>query len=103
MLGGVDLCGDGGECVPTPVGVVMLDCFTEALKVGTDQLGECDQQRVVDVGEIDEAVPEVVERAVGESGEVGDRLSGELGDVSAGELVFGGAASLFAAAFDLAA
>ena len=103
LLGGVDPFGDGGECVPTPVGIVVLDCFTEALKVGTDQLGERDQQRVVDAGEIDEAVPEVVERVVGEPGEVGDRLSGELGDVSAGELVFGGAASLSAAAFDLAA
>jgi hypothetical protein len=45
----------------------------------------------------------MVERAVGETGEVGYRLSGELGDVSACELVFGGAAGLAAAALGLAA
>ncbi len=44
----------------------------------------------------------MVERAVGEPGEVGGRLPGELGDVSAGELVFGGAAGLSAAVFGLA-
>jgi hypothetical protein len=45
----------------------------------------------------------MVERVVGETGEVGYRLSGELGDVSAGELVFAGAAGLSAAALGLAA
>jgi hypothetical protein len=45
----------------------------------------------------------MVKRAVGEAGEVGDRLPGVLGDVSARELVFGGSAGLAAAAFGLAA
>ncbi len=45
----------------------------------------------------------MVERAVGQTGEVGDRLAGERGDVGAGELVFGGPAGLSAAAFGLAA
>jgi len=45
----------------------------------------------------------VVERTVGQAGEVGDRLAGELGDVSAGELLGGGAALLTAAVFGLAA
>jgi len=45
----------------------------------------------------------MVERAVGQAGEVGDRLPGELGDVSAGEFVFGGSAPLAAAALGFAA
>jgi hypothetical protein len=44
----------------------------------------------------------MVERAVGEPGEVGYRLLCELGDVGAGELVVGGSALLAAAAFGLA-
>ena len=81
----------------------MFDRFAEALEVGADQLGERDQQRVVDAGEVHEPVPELVERAVRERGEVGDRLPGELGGVSAGELVFGGSALLAAVALGLAA
>jgi hypothetical protein len=45
----------------------------------------------------------MVERLIGETGEVGDCLAGEVGDVSAGEVVFGRAAGLAAAAFGLAA
>ena len=45
----------------------------------------------------------MVERAVRETREIGDRLLGELGDVSAGELVFGRATGLSAAAFGFAA
>ena len=78
LLGGVDLFVDGGERVPAPVGVVVLDRFAEALQVGADQLGERDQQREVEGGEVEQALPEVVERAVGEAGEVVDRLAGEL-------------------------
>jgi hypothetical protein len=81
----------------------VLDRFAEALEVGADQLGERDEQGVVDAGEVAEPFPELVERAVGEAGEVGDRLAGQPGDVSAGELVFGGAAGLSAAAFGLVA
>jgi hypothetical protein len=103
LLWGVDVLVDGGECVPAPVGVVVFDCFAESLEVGADELGERDQQREVEAGEVHEFFPEMVERVVGEAGEVGDRLSGELGDVSAGELVFGGAAGLAAAALGLAA
>ena len=44
----------------------------------------------------------MVERAVGEAGEIRDRLACELGDVSAGELVLGGSASLAAAVFGFA-
>jgi hypothetical protein len=44
----------------------------------------------------------MVERAVGEPGEIRDRLACELGDVSAGELVLGGSASLAAAVFGFA-
>jgi hypothetical protein len=72
------------------------------LEVGADQLGKRDQQREVDRRKVHELFPEMVERAVGERGEVGYRLACELGDVSAGELGLGGAASLSAAAFDLA-
>jgi hypothetical protein len=102
LLWGVDLLGDGGERVPAPVGIVAFDRFAEALEVGADQLGERDQQRVVDAGKVHEVVPEMVEGAVGQAGEVGERLASELGDVGAGELVFGGAAGLSAAAFCLA-
>ena len=49
------------------------------------------------------SVPEMIERAVRQAGEVGDRLPGERGDVRAGELIFGGAAGLAAAALGLAA
>jgi hypothetical protein len=73
-----------------------LDRFAESLEVGVDQRGERDQQRVVDAGEVDEFLPEMVERAVRQTGEVGDGVPGELGDVSAGEMVFGGAAGLAA-------
>ena len=70
MLGGVDLFVDGGERVPAPVGVVVLDRFAQALEVGADQLGECDEQREVEGGEVREVFPEVVERAVGEAVEL---------------------------------
>jgi hypothetical protein len=73
------------------------------LEVGSDQLGELDQQRVVHGGHVDELFPEVVEHAVGESGEVRDRLACERCDVRAGELFLGWAALLSAAAFGLAA
>lgn len=101
LLWGVDLFVDGGERVPAPVGVVVLDRFAEALEVGADQLRERDEQRVVNGRHVHELVPEMVKRAVGEAGEVGCCLAGELGDVSAGELVGGGAAGLAAAAFGL--
>lgn len=84
-------------------GVVVFDRFAESLQVGADQLGERDQQRVVDAGEVHESFPEVVKRAVRQAGEIGDRLAGELGDVGAGQVVFGGSAGLSAAAFGLAA
>jgi hypothetical protein len=103
LLWGVGLLGDGGERVPAPVGVVAFDRFAEAAEVGADQFGELDLQGEVGAGEVHEALPEMVERAVGEAGEVGDRVPGELGDVGAGELVFGGSALLAAAAFGLAA
>ena len=45
----------------------------------------------------------MVERAVGEAGEIGDRLVCELREVGAGELVLGGSASLAAAVFGFAA
>ena len=45
----------------------------------------------------------MVERGVGQAGEVGDCLVGELGDVSAGELLFGGSALLAAAVLGFAA
>jgi hypothetical protein len=97
------LLGDSGERIPAPVGVVVFDRFAQALQVGTDQLGERDQQRVVDAGEVHESFPEVVERTVRQTGEVRNRLSGELSDVSAGELILGGPAVLTAAALGLAA
>jgi hypothetical protein len=45
----------------------------------------------------------MVERAVGEAGEIRDRLVCELREVSAGELVIRGSASLTAAVFRFAA
>jgi hypothetical protein len=45
----------------------------------------------------------MVKRAVGEVGEIGDRLVCECRDVSAGELVLGGSALLAAAVFRFAA
>jgi hypothetical protein len=45
----------------------------------------------------------VVERAVREAVEIGERVVGELGDVGAGELVFGRAALLAAAVLGFAA
>jgi hypothetical protein len=45
----------------------------------------------------------MVQRAVGEAGEVGSCSSGELGDVSAGEVFLVGSALRAAATFDLAA
>jgi hypothetical protein len=45
----------------------------------------------------------MIERAVGDAGEIGDRLVCELRDVSAGELVLGGSAPLAAAVLGLAA
>jgi hypothetical protein len=56
-----------------------------------------------DRGRVDQAFCEIVERVVGEAGEVRNRLACELGDVSAGELVLGGSALLAAAALGLAA
>jgi len=34
---------DGGQRVPSPVGVVVLDRFAQALEIGADQLGERDE------------------------------------------------------------
>jgi hypothetical protein len=98
----VDLCGDRGERVPAPVGVVVLDGFAEALEIGADQGGQGDQQRVNDAGEVDQFFPQDVQRGVGELGEVGDRVLAERRDVGAGELLGGGAALLAAAVFGLA-
>lgn len=103
LLWGVDLLVDGGERVPAPVRVVVLDRFTQALEVGADQLGERDQQRVVHARQVHEPFPEMVQRGVGEAGEVGGCLSGELCDVDAGEVFFVGSALLSATAFGLAA
>ena len=60
LLGRVDLGGDGGERVPSPLGVVFGDRFAEALKVGPDEFGEGDEQWEVSGGEVDEVFPEVV-------------------------------------------
>jgi hypothetical protein len=103
LLWGVDLLVDGGERVRAPVWVVVLDRFAQALEVGADQLGERDQERVVDGGKVHEPLPEMVQRAVGEAGEIGCGVPGELGNVRAREVIFGGSASFAAAAFDLAA
>ena len=43
LLWGVDLFVDGGQRVPSPVGVVVLDRFAQALEIGADQLGERDE------------------------------------------------------------
>jgi hypothetical protein len=45
LLGGVDLFVDGGQRVPAPLGIVVFDCFAQALEVRTDQSWQCDQQR----------------------------------------------------------
>ena len=45
----------------------------------------------------------MVKRAVGEAGEIRDRLAREWRDVSAGQLVLGGSAPLAAAVFRFAA
>lgn len=44
LLWGVDLCGDSGERVPSPVGIVVGDRFAESLQVGADQFGQRDVQ-----------------------------------------------------------
>jgi hypothetical protein len=86
---GVDLLVHGGERVPAPIGVVVLDRFAQALEVGADQLRQRDQQREIERGEIEQTFPEAVECAVGEAVELVDRLVKELGDVRAGELLVG--------------
>ena len=54
LLGGVALLVDGGERVPAPVGVVVLDRFAQSLEVGADQLGQRDWKREVQCGEIEQ-------------------------------------------------
>ena len=44
LLGGVDLLVHGGERVPAPVGIVVLDRFAQPLEIGADQLGQRDQE-----------------------------------------------------------
>lgn len=56
LLGGVDLQLHSGECVPSPVRVVVLDRFAQALQVGADQLGQRDQQREIKRGKVDQPV-----------------------------------------------
>jgi hypothetical protein len=103
LLGSVDLFVGGPQRVPTPLGIIVFDCFAQALEVGADEPRECDQQRDIDGGEIHELVGQVVQRAVGEAIELVDRLAGEVGEVRAGELLCGGSAMLTAAVLGLAA
>jgi len=48
LSGCVDLRGDGGEGVPAPIWVVVGDRFLEALQVGSDELGQLDEQRDIE-------------------------------------------------------
>jgi hypothetical protein len=64
--------------------VVVFDRFAQAFEVGADQLGEGDQQGQVEGGKVHQPFGKMVERAVGEAGEIRDRLVCELRDVSAG-------------------
>jgi hypothetical protein len=102
LLGCVDLFCDGGESVPAPVGVVPGDGLLQAFEVGADELGQGDQQREIDGGNVDELLPEVVKGPVGETVEVAGGLAGEQCDMSASEMLFGGSALYSAAALDLA-
>ena len=61
-----------------------------------------DEQREVDGRQVEQALPEMVQRVVREARDVGGGLAGERRDVAARELVGGGSALLAAAAFDLA-
>lgn len=56
LLGGVDLLVHSGERVPSPVRVVVLDRFAQALQVGVDQLGQRDQQREIKRGKVHQPV-----------------------------------------------
>jgi len=87
LLGGVDLSVDGGERVPAPVGIVVLDRFAQPLHVGADQFRERDQQREIERGKVHQSLPETVQRAVGEAAELVDCLVKEFGEVRAGELL----------------
>ena len=87
LLWCVDLFVNGGERVPAPVGVVVLDRFAEAFEIGADQPWQLDQEREVDRGEIQQAFGEVVEFVVGEAVELVDGLVEELGEVRAGDLL----------------
>jgi hypothetical protein len=103
LLGAVDLLVDGGERVPAPLGVVVLDRFAETLQVRANQPWQLDQEREIQSGEIEQFVGEAFECTVGKPVEFVDRLAAELGDVRAGELFLGRAAALSAAALGLAA
>ena len=103
LLWGVDLLGRDRELVPAVVGFVVGDRVTESLLFGGDQLWQPDVQGDIGRGQIEEVLPEGVERLVGQAGEQIGGVMGECREVRAGELVFGGAAVLAAAAFDFSA
>jgi len=65
LLKGVDVRGDADQRLDVPVGIVVGDAVEQVLQVGADQLGKRDEQRQVGRGEIEEPVPEIVERVVG--------------------------------------
>jgi hypothetical protein len=64
LSGCVDLCGDGGEGVPSPIGVVVGDCLLQALAVGRDELGQLDEQRDVQRRQVEQLFSELVEVVV---------------------------------------
>jgi hypothetical protein len=86
LVGAVDLLVDGGQRVPAPLGVVVLDRFAETLEVRADQPWQLDQEREVQSGEFEQLVGEAVECTVGKPVEFVDCLAAEFGDVRAGEL-----------------
>ena len=64
----------------------------EALQVGSDELGQLDEQRDVQGRQVEDLFPEIGQVVVAEVGDVGGGLAGEDRDVSAGEVVVGGSA-----------
>jgi hypothetical protein len=85
LLWGVDLLGDCAQLVPASIGIVVGDCVPASLQLRGDQLGELDVQGEVNRGEVEQTLPEDLERLFGEADEVVGGIVGEGGEMCAGE------------------
>ena len=99
----VELVEDPRGDLGAGVDVVGLDRVEQVLEVRGEQLWQCDGEREVEFGELDQLVEQFVQFVVVEVSEPSGGVTCLVGEVGACEIVLAGPSVLSAAAFDLAA